>query len=116
MRNYGSDHQETAGAPGRTRDQGHLWSVEAMIIYHLFSGTKRLSELQRLVSVLVSPKVLIHQLRETEEHGLVTREVFREVPPRVEYSATELGHSLEPPWLGNTLAYRVSWILNNTAL
>jgi hypothetical protein len=44
----------------------------------------------------VSQKVLIQQLRELEEHGLVHREVFRQVPPRVDYSATTLGLSLEP--------------------
>lgn len=44
----------------------------------------------------VSQKLLIHQLRELEEHGLVHREIFREVPPRVEYSTTALGQSLRP--------------------
>ena len=68
---------------------------KAVILYHLFSGTKRLSELQRLVPD-ISQKVLIHQLRKMDEHGLVTREIFREVPPHVEYSATEFGLSLEP--------------------
>jgi DNA-binding HxlR family transcriptional regulator len=68
---------------------------KAVILYQLFNGTKRLSELQRLVPG-VSQKVLIHQLREMEEHGLVTREILREIPPRVEYSATRLGLSLEP--------------------
>jgi len=68
---------------------------KAIILYHLFDRPKRLSELQRLVSE-VSQKVMIQQLREMEEHGLIHREVFREVPPRVEYSATKLGLSLEP--------------------
>jgi len=44
----------------------------------------------------VSQKVLIQALREMEEHGVVHREVFKEVPPRVEYTATKLGFSLEP--------------------
>jgi DNA-binding HxlR family transcriptional regulator len=69
------------------------WKV--VVLYHLFTGPKRLSELQRLLPS-VSQKVLIHQLREMEEHRLVHREIFREVPPRVEYSATALGRSLEP--------------------
>jgi DNA-binding HxlR family transcriptional regulator len=68
---------------------------KAVILYHLFTGPKRLSELKRLVPS-VSQKVLIQQLREMEEHRLVHREIFREVPPRVEYSATPLGLSLEP--------------------
>lgn len=63
--------------------------------HDLPGAPKRLSELKRLVPA-VSQKVLIQQLREMEEHGHVHREIFREVPPRVEYSATALGLSLEP--------------------
>ncbi len=62
---------------------------KAVILYHLFGGPKRLSELTRLAPN-ASQKVLIQQLREMEEHGLIEREIFREVPPRVEYSATPL--------------------------
>lgn len=68
---------------------------KAIILYHLFDRPKRLSEVHRLIPQ-VSQKVLIQQLREMEEHGLVHREVFRQVPPRVDYSATKLGLSLEP--------------------
>lgn len=68
---------------------------KAIIMYNLFDGPKRLSELKRLVGD-VSQKMLIQQLREMEAHGLVQRQVFREVPPRVEYKATDLGLSLEP--------------------
>jgi DNA-binding HxlR family transcriptional regulator len=68
---------------------------KAIILYHLFDGPQRLSELQRLLPD-VSQKMLIQQLREMEEHGIVHREVFRQVPPRVEYSATPLGLSFEP--------------------
>ena len=68
---------------------------KAIILYHLFDRPQRLSELQRLLPD-VSQKVLIQQLREMEEHGIVHREVFRQVPPRVEYSATPLGFSFEP--------------------
>lgn len=68
---------------------------KAVILYHLFEGPKRLSELKRLVPN-ASQKVLIQQLREMEEHGLVNREIFRQVPPRVDYTATTLGLSLEP--------------------
>jgi DNA-binding HxlR family transcriptional regulator len=68
---------------------------KAIILYHLFDGPKRLSELKRQLPD-VSQKVLIQQLRELEEHGLVHREIFRQVPPRVDYSATALGLSLEP--------------------
>ncbi|BAV50914.1 HxlR family transcriptional regulator [Mesorhizobium loti] len=72
---------------------GGRW--KAVILYHLFDGPKRLSDLKRLAPN-ASQKVLIQQLREMEEHGLVNREIFRQVPPRVDYTATELGLSLEP--------------------
>jgi DNA-binding HxlR family transcriptional regulator len=68
---------------------------KAIILYYLFDKPQRLSELQRLLPD-VSQKMLIQQLREMEEHGLVHREVFRQMPPRVEYSATMLGFSFEP--------------------
>lgn len=71
---------------------------KAVILYHLLAGPKRLSELKRLVPD-VSQKVLVQQLRDMEEHGLVHREIFAQVPPRVDYSATELGSSLEPVML-----------------
>lgn len=66
-----------------------------IILYHLFDGPLRLSALKRLMPQ-ISQKVLIQQLREMEEHGIVNREVYRQVPPRVDYSATPLGFSLEP--------------------
>jgi DNA-binding HxlR family transcriptional regulator len=68
---------------------------KAIILYHLFDGPQRLSELQRRMPK-VSQKVLIQQLRELGEHGIVRREVYRQVPPRVDYSATPLGLSFEP--------------------
>lgn len=71
---------------------------KAVILYHLLDGPKRLSELTRLLPG-ISQKVLVQQLRELEEHRLVHREVFRQVPPRVDYSATPLGLSLEPVML-----------------
>ncbi|MBX3188575.1 MAG: helix-turn-helix transcriptional regulator [Labilithrix sp.] len=72
---------------------GGRWKV--FILYFLFDGTRRLSELKRLIPQ-ASQKVLVQQLREMEEHGVVRREVFAQVPPRVEYSATKLGRSLQP--------------------
>ena len=68
---------------------------KAVILYHLLQEPRRLSDLTRLMPA-VSQKVLIQQLREMEAHGIVYREVFRQVPPRVDYSATPLGRSLEP--------------------
>jgi DNA-binding HxlR family transcriptional regulator len=72
---------------------GGRWKV--FILYYLFEGPKRLSELKRLVPG-VSQKVLVQQLREMALHGLVQRRVFAEVPPRVVYRATKLGMSLRP--------------------
>jgi len=66
-----------------------------VILYYVFDGPKRLSELKRMMPD-ITQKVLIQQLREMEEHGLVRRQVFAEVPARVEYTATDLGLGLEP--------------------
>ena len=72
---------------------GDKWKV--LILRDLMAGTKRFGELKKSVGN-VSQKVLTAQLRAMEESGLVHREVYAEVPPRVEYSLTELGRSLKP--------------------
>ena len=69
------------------------WKV--LIIRDLLSGTRRFGERKRSVGG-VSQKVLTSQLRQMEESGLLTRTVYPEVPPRVEYTLTELGYSLRP--------------------
>jgi DNA-binding HxlR family transcriptional regulator len=61
----------------------------------LLPGTKRFGELKKSIGS-VSQKVLTSQLRQMEESGLLTRTVYPEVPPRVEYTLTELGQSLRP--------------------
>jgi DNA-binding HxlR family transcriptional regulator len=68
---------------------------KAVILYHLMQGTKRFNELGRLIPN-ASQRMLTQHLRELEQDGLVHREIYREVPPRVEYSLTELGHTLQP--------------------
>ncbi|WP_378730819.1 winged helix-turn-helix transcriptional regulator [Nocardia brasiliensis] len=71
---------------------GGKW--KALILWELENyGVRRFGELRRGLPG-VSEKMLIQQLRELEEDGIVTREVYREVPPRVEYQLTELGAAL----------------------
>lgn len=72
---------------------GDKWKV--LILRDLMPGTKRFGELKKSVGN-VSQKVLTTQLRAMEKNGLVNRKVYAEVPPRVEYSLTELGKSLKP--------------------
>ena len=72
---------------------GDKWKV--LILRDLMPGTKRFGELKKSIG-MVSQKVLTAQLRDMEENRLVHREVYAEVPPRVEYSLTELGKSLKP--------------------
>jgi DNA-binding HxlR family transcriptional regulator len=72
---------------------GGKW--KSLILWHLSFKTLRFSQLQRRLST-VTQKMLTQQLRELEADGLVHREVFAEVPPRVEYSLTELGQSVVP--------------------
>ena len=69
------------------------WKV--LILRDLMPGTKRFGELKKSIGS-VSQKVLTAQLRDMEANGLVNRKVYAEVPPRVEYSLTELGKSLKP--------------------
>lgn len=69
------------------------WKV--LILRDLLTGTKRFGELRKSIGT-VSQKVLTSQLRQMEESGLLTRKVYAEVPPRVEYTLTELGYSLRP--------------------
>lgn len=72
---------------------GDKWKV--LILRDLMSGTKRFGELKKSLGS-VSQKVLTAQLRDMEEDGLVSRTVYAEVPPRVEYALTETGNSLKP--------------------
>ena len=68
------------------------WKV--LIIRDLLDGTKRFSELKKSINN-ISQKVLTSNLRELEENNLLTRKVYPEVPPRVEYTLTDIGYSLK---------------------
>jgi DNA-binding HxlR family transcriptional regulator len=86
---------------------------KAVILYHLLDDTVRFNELKRRLS-RITQRMLTRQLRELEAAGLIHREIYAEVPPRVEYSLTTLGRSLEPvirmlwTWGNQYLALRKS--------
>lgn len=69
------------------------WKV--LILRDLFTGTKRFGELKKSLNG-ISQKVLTANLRDMEQNGLLTRKAYPEVPPRVEYTLTEMGESLRP--------------------
>lgn len=72
---------------------GDKWKT--LILRDLMNGTKRFGELKKSIGS-VSQKVLTAQLRDMEAKGLLTRKVYAEVPPRVEYTLTDIGYSLRP--------------------
>lgn len=80
---------------------GNKWKV--LIIRDLLTGTKRFNELMRSVTG-ITQKVLTSNLRSMENDGLLIRTVYPEVPPKVEYSLTSMGESLQP-----ILDSMVSW-------
>ena len=72
---------------------GGRW--KSVILYHLLGRTRRFGELRKLLPG-VTQRMLTLQLRELENDGVIHREVYRQIPPKVEYSLTEFGRSLEP--------------------
>jgi len=80
---------------------GGRW--KGVILYHLLDGEKRFGELRRLLPG-VTQRMLTLQLRELEEDEVIHREIYKQIPPKVEYSLTEFGRSLEP-----TIALMCRW-------
>ncbi|WP_461164196.1 winged helix-turn-helix transcriptional regulator [Arthrobacter sp. R4-81] len=84
---------------------GDKWA--SLVIQVLANGPVRFSELRKMVQV-VTPKVLTQTLRSLERDGLITRKVYAQVPPRVDYTLTDLGRSLLAP-----LSQLRQWAENN---
>ncbi len=72
---------------------GGKW--KPMILYALLSGPRRFGELTRLIPEITQRMLTLH-LRELEEDGVIAREIYKQVPPKVEYSLTPLGQTVEP--------------------
>ncbi|MGH7246387.1 MAG: winged helix-turn-helix transcriptional regulator [Candidatus Levyibacteriota bacterium] len=86
------DHQRHCGVAKTLKVIGSKWTM--LILHNLFEGTKRFGELERSLAP-ISPKTLSKRLDELEKEGIVTRNVFAEIPLRVEYALTEKGLSLQ---------------------
>ena len=101
----------TAGEPCPMVDFVNLvsgkWAIPILYRLIIIDGPVRFSELQRAVAP-IAQKELTRQLRLFEQRGLVTRQVYPEVPPRVEYQVTALGKSLRP-----TLDLLAEWMRRN---
>jgi DNA-binding HxlR family transcriptional regulator len=72
---------------------GGKWKV--LILWHLHPSIRRFGELKRLIPE-ITPRMLTQQLRELEQDGLITRKIYAEIPPRVEYSLSNRGQTLVP--------------------
>ncbi|ESQ86479.1 winged helix-turn-helix transcriptional regulator [Asticcacaulis benevestitus] len=68
---------------------------KCVVLFHLLTGTMRFNEIRRQISG-VTQRTLTNQLRELEEDGLIERKIYAQVPPKVEYTVTPLGRSLQP--------------------
>jgi len=93
--NYDISESNMEGCPVKTTLEviGGKW--KGIILYHLIDGPKRFNEFRRLYPD-ITQFMLTLQLRELERDGIVHREIYKQVPPKVEYSLTDFGRSLEP--------------------
>lgn len=86
---------------------GGKWKT--LILWNLRDGTKRFGELRKLIPTCTQ-RMLIRQLRELERDGIIRREIFQQVPPRVDYSLSERGETLKP-----ILELACNWGVNRVA-
>jgi DNA-binding HxlR family transcriptional regulator len=87
---------------------GDKWTIFVVLSLDLLGGRARFSELERGIPG-ISQRMLSATLKALERDGLVTRELFPEVPPRVEYEMTEMGRSLLPPMQGLVDWTKMNW-------
>lgn len=89
------DYSKNQGCPVEATLEiiGGKW--KGVILFHLLGGTKRFNELKRTMPA-ITVRMLTRQLRELEGDGIIERKVYAEVPPKVEYTLTKLGQTLEP--------------------
>jgi DNA-binding HxlR family transcriptional regulator len=88
-----SNNADTGGVQAVLNILGGKWKL--LILWHLRDGSRRYGELKRLMPG-ITEKMLIQQLRELEQDGLVTRTAYPEIPPHVEYDFSACGRSLRP--------------------
>src|SRR5258706_14388790 len=93
MRQDGHATRSKCGVETTIAVVGGKW--KPMILYALLSGPRRFGELNRLIPG-VTQRMLTLQLRELEEDGVISREVYKQVPPKVEYSLTPFSRTIEP--------------------
>lgn len=90
-----SENPQKQTCPAETTLKAISGRWKLLILRELFVGVKRFGELQRALEG-ITQKMLTQQLREMEEDGIIHREIYPQIPPKVEYSLTPLGESLKP--------------------
>lgn len=101
MRNNTADVERCATVSTIQKVLGGKWKIE--ILYYISLRTRRFGELQRQIGD-ITQSTLTKQLRELEADGFISRYIYQEIPPKVEYSLTDLGKSFVP-----VLEYMKQW-------